>query len=119
MDDINGNSFVNGLTDQTVTSEKEILELMEAGLAQRKVGVTNMNERSSRSHSIFRIVVESELPLDKPLDKNDQGRAIKVSHLNLVDLAGSERAGQAGTVGDRFREGTNINKSLMNLGKLF
>jgi hypothetical protein len=39
-----------------------------------------------------------------------------VAHLNLVDLAGSERASQTGASGERFREGNNINKSLMTLG---
>jgi centromeric protein E len=39
-----------------------------------------------------------------------------VAHLSLVDLAGSERASQTGTSGKRFNEGTNINKSLMQLG---
>ena len=32
---------------------------MEAGNKARRVGATNMNERSSRSHTIFRIKVES------------------------------------------------------------
>ena len=32
---------------------------MEAGNKARRVGATNMNERSSRSHTIFRLKVES------------------------------------------------------------
>lgn len=44
--------------------------------------------------------------------------AIQVSHLNLVDLAGSERAGQTGAIGDQFKEGCAINKSLFTLGKV-
>lgn len=51
-------------------------------------------------------------------DEDDtSGTCITVSHLNIVDLAGSERANQTGAVGDRLREGANINKSLMLLGK--
>ena len=34
----------------------------------------------------------------------------KVSKVSLVDLAGSERAQKTGAVGDRLREGSNINK---------
>ena len=34
----------------------------------------------------------------------------KVSKLSLVDLAGSERAQKTGAMGDRLREGSNINK---------
>ncbi len=47
-----------------------------------------------------------------------EGRTITVSQLNLVDLAGSERAAQTGAVGDRFREGININSSLLVLGQV-
>lgn len=39
-----------------------------------------------------------------------------VSCLNLVDLAGSERAAQTGASGQRLKEGSNINTSLMTLG---
>lgn len=34
----------------------------------------------------------------------------KVSKMSLVDLAGSERAVKTGAVGDRLKEGSNINK---------
>ncbi|ELT98482.1 hypothetical protein CAPTEDRAFT_225292 [Capitella teleta] len=40
----------------------------------------------------------------------------KVSKMSLVDLAGSERAQKTGAVGDRLKEGSNINKSLTTLG---
>jgi len=49
---------------------------------------------------------------------DEDGTAIKVSHLNLVDLAGSERAKQTGAIGDRLKEGANINNSLMILGQV-
>ena len=34
----------------------------------------------------------------------------KVSKISLVDLAGSERAQKSGAVGERLKEGSNINK---------
>ena len=40
------------------------------------------------------------------------------SQLNLVDLAGSERAAQTGATGSRLKEGSNINQSLMVLGRV-
>jgi hypothetical protein len=36
-----------------------------------------------------------------------------VSKINLVDLAGSERADSTGATGLRFKEGCNINRSLL------
>ena len=50
-------------------------------------------------------------------DPDQHGTCMTVSQLNLVDLAGSERASQTGAVGDRLREGGNINKSLLILGE--
>ena len=53
---------------------------------------------------IFRIILESS---DNVQNENgdEDGTAIKVSHLNLVDLAGSERAAQTGAVGSQLKEG--------------
>ena len=39
-----------------------------------------------------------------------QATGEKVSKMSLVDLAGSERAQKTGAMGDRLREGSNINK---------
>ena len=77
-------------------------------------GCSSVYKRSFfRSHTIFRIIVESSADAE---DLEDEGRVIKVAHLNLVDLAGSERADQTGAVGERLKEGSNINRSLMTLG---
>lgn len=55
---------------------------MQAGKRNRSVGATLMNAQSSRSHSIFTIVIECA---------ESSGDHIRVGKLNLVDLAGSER----------------------------
>lgn len=39
-----------------IRSEDDLLNNLEKGGKERTVGETNMNERSSRSHAIFRIV---------------------------------------------------------------
>jgi hypothetical protein len=65
----------------------EIDHVMQAGKKNRSVGATLMNQTSSRSHSIFTIVVECA-------DSDDRGDHIRVGKLNLVDLAGSERQGK-------------------------
>ena len=43
---------------------------------------------------------------------------MKVAKLCLVDLAGSERATVTKNRGTRFREGANINRSLLALGNV-
>ena len=86
---------------------------MKEGEKSRKVGSTNMNERSSRSHTIFRLRIESSNRVsdeDTMTEEEDEGEQIMASQLNLVDLAGSERAAQTGAGGARLKEGCNINQ---------
>jgi hypothetical protein len=60
-------------------------EKLMQGAENRSVGATEMNQDSSRSHSIFAITVER-------CDSTDNGEShVRVGKLNLVDLAGSER----------------------------
>jgi len=75
----------------------------------RSVGATLMNQTSSRSHSIFTIVIECA---------ESSGDHIRVGKLNLVDLAGSERQSKTGATGDRLKEATKINLSLTALGNV-
>ncbi|KAG0571893.1 hypothetical protein KC19_VG051600 [Ceratodon purpureus] len=111
--------FVAGLREEIVVSPEQVLDLMTAGETYRHVGETNMNVYSSRSHSIFRMVIESrDKSHDDPAGPStvQSCDAVRVSVLNLVDLAGSERVAKTGAEGARLREGTHINKSLMTLG---
>ena len=103
---------VAGLNEPVTTNADQILKYMHQGDKNRQVGCTNMNERSSRSHSIFRITIESS-NRNSETKKRD---GVTVSQLNLVDLAGSERATQTGATGTRLREGCHINTSLTALG---
>ncbi|CAM9341724.1 unnamed protein product, partial [Hapterophycus canaliculatus] len=52
--------YVDGLCELVVKSEADVLTLIEQGGAVRKVASTNMNERSSRSHSCFTIKVSGQ-----------------------------------------------------------
>ena len=76
----------------------------------RSTGATEMNQDSSRSHSIFTITIEC----------SGQATAdhVRVGKLNLVDLAGSERQSKTGATGDRLKEATKINLSLSALGNV-
>ncbi|XP_077233887.1 P-loop containing nucleoside triphosphate hydrolases superfamily protein [Tasmannia lanceolata] len=109
--------YVAGLREEIVISAEQVLKLIEFGEVNRHVGQTNMNVKSSRSHTIFRMVIESR---EKNTSSGDilNTDAIRVSVLNLVDLAGSERIAKTGAGGVRLKEGKHINKSLMVLGNV-
>jgi Kinesin motor domain len=104
--------YVKDLTSMVVKSIHEMKEVMEAGRKNRHVGETLMNRDSSRSHSIFAIKIETS-----ESDKVGTNH-YKAAKLNLVDLAGSERQSKTGATGDRLKEATNINKSLLTLGNV-
>jgi hypothetical protein len=90
-----------------VSSPDELMDLFMRGNAERHTGATKMNAESSRSHSIFAIMVES---YDTTTKRTTMGK------LSLVDLAGSERADKTGASAERLKEAQNINKSLSALG---
>ncbi|XP_067274304.1 kinesin-like protein KIF13B isoform X2 [Pseudorasbora parva] len=103
--------YVDGLSRLAVASYKDIESLMSEGNKSRTVAATNMNEESSRSHAVFKIILTHTL---RDLKTGTSGE--KVSKLSLVDLAGSERADKTGAGGERLKEGSNINRSLTTLG---
>lgn len=94
-----------------VESPDEMHKLMLKGREMRKTGATLMNAGSSRSHSIFQIVVENSEVIDGETK-------YRMGKLNLVDLAGSERQGKTGATGERLKEGSKINLSLSILGNV-
>lgn len=101
--------YVEGLTKQHVSDLDSIEVLIEQGNKLRATASTRMNNASSRSHAIFTIkFTQAKLIGDMPSET--------ISKIHLVDLAGSERASASGAVGDRLKEGANINKSLVTLG---
>lgn len=110
--------YVSPLKEEIVTSAKQVLQVIQRGEINRHTGSTDYNEYSSRSHTIFQMVIESReqtTPKNSPLlanGKHSDG-TVRVSQLNLIDLAGSEKAA---TDADRRKEGAYINKSLLTLG---
>lgn len=99
--------YVKGLLEVYVSSIQEVYEVMRRGDAARAVAATNMNQESSRSHSIFVITITQ---------KNLETGSAKSGQLFLVDLAGSEKVGKTGASGQTLEEAKKINKSLSALG---
>lgn len=101
--------YVKDLSTFVVKNPADMTKVFDEGSMNRHVGATNMNEHSSRSHSVFTIIVESSV-----VDKDGEAH-VKVGKLNMVDLAGSERQSKTGATGDRLKEATKINLSLSTL----
>ncbi|KAH9825974.1 Kinesin heavy chain [Teratosphaeria destructans] len=99
--------YVKGLHEFYVGSVAEVYQVLERGGQARMVAATNMNQESSRSHSIFLIEV---------MQKNTETGAARSGRLFLVDLAGSEKVGKTGASGQTLEEAKKINKSLSALG---
>lgn len=99
--------YVKGLLEIYVSSVQEVYEVMRRGSQARVVSATNMNQESSRSHSIFVITITQ---------KNVETGSAKSGQLFLVDLAGSEKVGKTGASGQTLEEAKKINKSLSALG---
>ncbi|KAI9711298.1 MAG: Kinesin heavy chain [Bogoriella megaspora] len=99
--------YVKGLLEIYVGSVGEVYEVMRRGGNARAVAATNMNQESSRSHSIFVVTITQ---------KNMETGSMKSGQLFLVDLAGSEKVGKTGASGQTLEEAKKINKSLSALG---
>lgn len=81
--------WLEGATAICVSSQQEVMKIVKSGAKFRATSKTDMNERSSRSHSLFIMTLIQVL----------SDGSSKVSQLNLVDLAGSERLQRSGATG--------------------
>lgn len=107
--------YVNNVKEVEVKSTEEACDQLWKGQERRRRAETLLNDRSSRSHSVFTIRLV-QAPYDEQgnriLMNKDQ---ITISQLSLVDLAGSERPSRTKAVGEQLKEAGNINSSLMTL----
>ena len=107
-EDKNKGIWVEDCTEEYVESEQEMFNFFQNGAANRAVASTNMNALSSRSHSLFAVII---------YQRNIITESSKTGKLYFVDLAGSEKMAKAGIEGNaQLKEAQNINKSIMTLG---
>ncbi|XP_074164818.1 kinesin-like protein KIF14 isoform X1 [Sminthopsis crassicaudata] len=107
--------YVEALSVNVVSSYSDVQGWLELGNKQRATAATGMNDKSSRSHSVFTLVM-TQTKTEFVEDEEHDHRII--SRINLIDLAGSERCSATRTSGERLKEGVSINKSLLTLGKV-
>ena len=119
--------YIEGLSEIHVNNKQETLDVFELGAQNRRTAETRLNERSSRSHAVFTIKVETkqlrETSADSSLSKSL--RVKTKSQFYFVDLAGSERQLIEGPVShldsatmDRTKESCKINQSLVVLSNV-
>ena len=103
--------FVEGLAEYVVQSESDCFLLLAKGDTNRAVRQTKLNHHSSRSHTIFQVLIET--------DKANKRGVLKKGKINFCDLAGSEKYDKENDMTTaHIREMTQINKSLTTLGKV-
>ncbi|PLB36708.1 putative kinesin family protein (KipA) [Aspergillus candidus] len=111
--------YATPLREEIVQSPTQLLRVIARGDHARRTGSTQFNARSSRSHAVVQIVVESRerAPAGGAHDRRSgiAPGGVRVSTLSLIDLAGSERAADDK---ERRTEGAHINKSLLTLGTI-
>ncbi|KAJ7173273.1 kinesin-domain-containing protein [Mycena filopes] len=121
---------VSDVRTPALTSPAQVLTLLAQAQGRRRVAATVMNERSSRSHSVFTVRIRGVRDGGAGgLGKGEEQE--RIGTLNLVDLAGSERlgvltaaglgastngGGVSGHSGERLKETQSINRSLSALG---
>ncbi|KAG7385453.1 hypothetical protein PHYPSEUDO_001489 [Phytophthora pseudosyringae] len=107
---------IKGLREEIVLSTEHVLSLVEVGNLHRHMAMTESNDQSSRSHVVFRMVIESQAKRSS----RDRGEVapVRSATLNIIDLAGSESVRLANTTGQALEEGKFINRSLLTLGHI-
>jgi len=111
--------YASPLKEEIVQSPTQLLRVIARGDHARRTSSTQFNARSSRSHAVVQVVVESRerIPGSGAMSENKRSGmlpgGVRVSTLSLIDLAGSERAAETK---ERRTEGSHINKSLLTLG---
>lgn len=99
---------VAGIKQHAVSTPDEIMALLEKGNSRRKTDATAANATSSRSHAVLEIAIAKTR-------RSGAKTHVTRGKLCLVDLAGSERAAETNNMGQKLRDGANINKSLLAL----
>ncbi|OTA05739.1 kinesin-like protein [Trichoderma parareesei] len=111
--------YATPLKEEIVQSPTQLLRVIARGDQARRTASTQFNSRSSRSHAVVQIIVESRERMPASGNAGDSKRSgmvpggVRVSTLSLIDLAGSEKAAESK---ERRQEGAHINKSLLTLG---
>ena len=106
--------------EEVISDFDSILKILNMGEKKHHVRCTKATSRSSRSHTLFRLVVESQEHYVSGIHESpeDVDPAVLVATLNLVDLAGYKTVRHTGATGIRQKTGGKINQSLLTLNRV-
>lgn len=104
----NGRNDVSDVVTAEIATHDDVLRVISVAQSNRTIAKTDMNEHSSRSHTVFSLRITAT----RTTVGNKQTLH---GTLHLVDLAGSERLAKSNATGDRLKETQSINKSLSAL----
>lgn len=114
--------FVDGLELVKAQDVEATLQVVAKALGGRHTGTHKMNQRSSRSHCMLTVHIDSlpRLPLEETGSPSEATVTPLPTYgsMAFVDLAGSERPKETGSSGTTLREAGHINRSLYVLGKV-
>lgn len=99
--------YVENLSEHMVRSFEDVGRLVGIGERARHSAKTSMNNKSSRSHTIFSLKVE--------VCNSESDNGHRMATVQVVDLAGRENEQDSECTGERLRELTFINRSLFHL----
>ncbi|XP_048887512.1 kinesin-like protein kif7 [Brienomyrus brachyistius] len=114
-EDDKGNVVLCGVKECEVDGLDEVLSLLETGNTARHTGATQVNSHSSRSHTIFTVLMEQRRSGSRTSGAPSH---VVASKFHFVDLAGSERILKTGNSGERLKESIQINSGLLALGNV-
>jgi len=83
---------------------EDVEEVLKIGKSNKHIESTTTNQESSRSHTVFTLILETKKET--------------IKRFHIVDLAGSERPKLTEHTGERLKETGGINKSLSSLGNV-
>ncbi|KAJ9458161.1 Kinesin-like protein K39 [Diplonema papillatum] len=109
---------VAGAVSSPVSSWEDIETILRRGMAARSTAATSMNDVSSRSHAVFRITMEMQVPDQRTSHFKSNGHTFSTACIRFVDLAGSENLKKSGSDGARMQESIHINTSLLALRRI-